>query len=100
MFGVIVDSETAQSVAMEYDGLLEDANVPAVSEPTEVDVRELPPPEPLQETLGTLESMDGAGLLVQINDRQPQHLFPMLEERGYAYQSTGEDPAYTAIWEE
>lgn len=84
---------------MRYDGLLDHASVPTVTDPVEVDVRELPPPEPLQETLGTLESMDGAGLLVQINDRQPQHLFPMLEERGFAYESIGDEPAYTAIWE-
>ena len=84
---------------MRYDGLLEHEGVPTGPGPVEVDVRELPPPEPLQETLGTLESMDTAGLLVQINDRQPQHLFPMLEERGFAYESTGKDPAYTAIWE-
>ncbi len=85
---------------MRYDGLLDDAAVPTDDEPTVVDVRELPPPEPLQETLSTLELMDNAAVLVQINDRAPQHLFPMLEERGYTYQTTGEDPAYTAIWTE
>ncbi len=84
---------------MRYDGLLEHESVPTGTDPVEVDVRELPPPEPLQETLGTLESMDTDGLLIQINDRQPQHLFPMLEERGFAYESTAKDPAYTAIWE-
>lgn len=83
---------------MDYDGLLEIAGVPNETDPTVIDVRDLPPPEPLQETLGTLEQMDGDGLLVQVNDRLPQHLFPMLEERGFQYESTGEDPAYTAIW--
>ncbi|MFW6458403.1 MAG: DUF2249 domain-containing protein [Halodesulfurarchaeum sp.] len=83
---------------MDYDGLLEIPGVPTEREPTVVDVRDLPPPEPLQETLGTLEGMDGKELLVQVNDRRPQHLFPMLEERGYEFESTGEDPAYTAIW--
>ena len=83
---------------MAYDGLLDKEEVPSVSEPIEIDVRDLPPPEPLQETLETLESMDSSDLLVQINDRQPQHLFPMLEERGHEYQSVGDDPAYTAIW--
>lgn len=83
---------------MDYEGLLDRDGVPSVSEPIEIDVRDLPPPEPLQETLGTLESMDSSDLLVQVNDRQPQHLFPMLDERGFAYQSVGDDPAYTAIW--
>ncbi|MDZ7850531.1 MAG: DUF2249 domain-containing protein [Halodesulfurarchaeum sp.] len=83
---------------MEYDGLLAVERVPEEREQTVIDVRELPPPEPLQETLGTLGETETDGLLVQINDRQPQHLFPMLEERGYEYESTGSDPAYTAIW--
>lgn len=85
---------------MNDDEWFDDESIPPVNEPVEVDVRDLPPPEPLQETLGTLESMDGNDVLVQINDRQPQHLFPMLEERGYAFESTGKDPAYTAIWKE
>ncbi|MFB6085846.1 MAG: DUF2249 domain-containing protein [Halodesulfurarchaeum sp.] len=83
---------------MDFEGLLEGDGVPAESDPTVVDVRDLPPPEPLQETLGTLEGMEEDGLLVQVNDRQPQHLFPMLEERGYEHESIGDDPAYTAIW--
>jgi uncharacterized protein (DUF2249 family) len=84
---------------MDVADLLEGESVPTASDPTVVDVRDLPPPEPLQETLGTLERMDSEGLLVQVNDRTPQHLFPMLEERGYEYESTGTEPAYTAIWE-
>lgn len=63
-----------------------------------LDVRELPPPKPLQETLETLEGLDEESLLVQLNDRTPQHLFPKLEERGYEFESAGEDPVATAIW--
>jgi uncharacterized protein (DUF2249 family) len=85
---------------MAYDGLLEEANIAAESERTEIDVRGLAPPEPLQETLGTLASMDDDAVLVQINDRVPQHLLPKLEARGYAHHSTGDDPVYTAIWKE
>lgn len=84
---------------MQYDGLFEGDDVPSDGEPTEVDVRDLAPPKPLQETLEALGSMDD-GVLVQVNDRVPQHLFPKLEERGYAHKSTGEDPVYTAIWQE
>lgn len=98
MFGTIVDRRDLLHQFMDYDGLLDLESVPSDREPTVVDVRDLPPPEPLQETLGTLEKMDGGELLIQINDRQPQHLFPMLEERGHEYESTGDDPAYTAIW--
>lgn len=85
---------------MRYEDRFETARFSTQTEPVEVDVRDLPPPEPLQETLGTLESMDADKILVQINDREPMHLFPMLEERGYSYECVGDDPAYTAIWME
>lgn len=85
---------------VQYDGLLEDDDVPNEGEVSEVDVRDLAPPKPLQETLQTLESMDDDGVLVQVNDRVPQHLFPKLEERGYAHKATGNDPVYTAIWQQ
>ena len=85
---------------MAYDGLLESDAVPNGADPEELDVRDLPPPEPLQKTLESLEAMADGQVLVQVNDRTPQHLFPMLEERGYSHESTGEDPVYTAIWSE
>jgi hypothetical protein len=44
--------------------------------------------------------MDPDTVLVQVNDRTPQHLFPLLEDRGYGYASAGEEPVYTAIWPE
>ncbi len=83
---------------MAFAGLLDHEGVPSGADPEELDVRDLPPPEPMQKTLERLEAMDDGQVLVQINDRTPQHLFPMLDERGYAYESTGEDPVYTAIW--
>lgn len=85
---------------MPYDGLLDHAAVPGGTEHDELDVRDLPPPEPLQKTLEHLEAMDEDTVLIQVNDRAPQHLYPMLEERGYAYETTGESPVYTAIWKE
>ena len=83
---------------MALDRLLDSDVVPDDLTPTEVDVRDLPPPEPLQETLETLESMADDEVLIQRNDRKPQHLFPMLEERGYAYHSIDTEPTLTAIW--
>lgn len=62
-----------------------------------LDVRELPPPKPLQETLEAVVDLDER-VLIQINDRTPQHLFPKLEERGLEHESMGDDPVYTAIW--
>lgn len=66
---------------------------------TRLDVRDLGPPKPLAETLETLAEMDD-GVLVQLNDRAPQHLYPKLDERGYAYETREvDDVTVTVIWE-
>lgn len=49
-----------------------------------LDVRGLEPPEPLMRTLAALESLPPGKVLVQVNVRVPQLLFPMLAERGFA----------------
>lgn len=69
--------------------------------PTErLDVREAPPPEPLQRTLERLAELDET-VLAQVNDRPPQHLYPRLEERGYVFDTVERDDAVvTAIWSE
>jgi uncharacterized protein (DUF2249 family) len=64
-----------------------------------LDARELPPPAPLQRTLEHLAGMDDRTVLVQVNDRAPQHLYPKLEERGYAYETVDlADAVGTVIW--
>ena len=78
--------------------VLDRERVPEREHVEELDVRDLPPPKPLQETLETLERLGDDAVLVQTNDRTPKHLFPKLDERGYAYESAGDGPAYTAIW--
>lgn len=50
-----------------------------------LDVRGLTPPEPLQRTLAALETLPDGAMLVQVNDRVPQFLLPLLHERGFAY---------------
>jgi len=63
-----------------------------------LDVRQLGPPKPLSETLERLAEMDG-GVLVQVNDRAPQHLYPKLDDRGYVYETTETDEAtVTVVW--
>jgi TusA-related sulfurtransferase len=49
-----------------------------------LDVRGLQPPEPLVRTLAALETLSAGQQLVQVNERVPQLLLPMLAERGYA----------------
>jgi uncharacterized protein (DUF2249 family) len=78
--------------------------VAATEAPTEwpretLDARELPPPQPLQRTLELLTELDEETVLVQSNDRAPQHLYPKLEDRGYAYETVEDDDVvWTVIW--
>ncbi len=78
---------------------LEATDAPA-DRPTEtMDVRTAPPPEPLRRTLERLAELDDRTVLVQLNDRAPQHLFPRLDDRGYRYETVDADDAVvTAIW--
>lgn len=48
-----------------------------------LDVRTLPPPEPMELTLLVLEKLPDGASLVQINERVPQFLLPILEDRGF-----------------
>ncbi len=65
--------------------------------PTErLDIRNLGPPKPLKNTLERLVELDDDTVLVQLNDRAPQHLYP---KWGYEYETTkAEDGVVTAIW--
>ncbi|KOX92050.1 hypothetical protein AMS69_16015 [Haloarcula rubripromontorii] len=68
--------------------------------PTEcLDVQSLGPPKPLKQTLELLADLDDDTVLVQFNDRAPQHLYPKLEDRGYDFESVEtEDATVTVIW--
>jgi TusA-related sulfurtransferase len=66
-----------------------------------LDVRDLPPPEPLTATLELLAETDSETVVVQTNDRAPQHLYPKLTDRGYEYDTVdAEAGVVTAIWRE
>jgi uncharacterized protein (DUF2249 family) len=66
-----------------------------------LDVRNLGPPKPLAETLERLTELDAETVLVQLNDRAPQHLYPRLDDRGYQYDTVEADDGtvVTAIWQ-
>lgn len=51
-----------------------------------LDVRRLSPPEPMELTLFVLENLPENTTLVQINERVPQFLLPILQERGFRYE--------------
>lgn len=83
---------------MQPTDVLDIEAVPDRPQSETLDVRELPPPKPLQETMETLVDLGENAVLIQVNDRTPQHLFPKLEDRGFEFESVGDDPVYTAIW--
>jgi uncharacterized protein (DUF2249 family) len=74
---------------------------PEVREPVVLDVRGLAPPEPLERTLTALAELQDGDSLLQVNDRVPAFLLPLLDERGYSYR-VGEDErgTLTTIWRE
>lgn len=53
---------------------------------TYLDVRGFSPPEPMTRTLAALDSLEPGHTLVQVNERVPQFLLPVLVERGFAYE--------------
>jgi TusA-related sulfurtransferase len=78
---------------------VEAAGAPADAPRETLDVRGLGPPKPLTETLERLVELDEETVLVQYNDRAPQHLYPKLEDRGYEYGTVETDEAVvTVIW--
>ncbi|MFB6137757.1 MAG: DUF2249 domain-containing protein [Halobacteriaceae archaeon] len=94
---------------VDADAVLARTDCPAEAPAETLDVRTLPPPQPLRETLETLADLpaatpDGApAALLQVNDRAPRHLYPRLEERGYRYETLEDgaaagDAVATVIW--
>lgn len=82
-----------------------DAAVAAAGAPTDrarevLDVRTSPPPEPLTTTLERLATLDDETVLVQLNDRAPQHLYPKLDDRGWTYATVERDAGIvTVVWQ-
>ena len=62
-------------------------------------VADAPPPEPLRATLERLPELAADVVLVQVNDRAPQHLYPRLAERGYEHDTVEVDEGVvTVVW--
>lgn len=87
-------SETATGTLSTFD-----ESVPSDREPTVIDVAASPPPKPLTRTLRVLGELGDDEVLVQVNDREPTHLYPKLDERGASYATVERDESVlTAIW--
>ena len=104
MFGVILGAvgvqETSMSTGIDVAAAVRETGAPADAPRETIDVRNLGPPKPLAETLERLPELDAETVLVQCNDRVPQHLFPKLDDRGYEYGTveTDEGTVVTTIW--
>lgn len=62
-----------------------------------LDVRELPPPEPMEMTLAVMDRMPKGVTLHQLNQRVPQFLLPLLPERGLTHKILKEEDNYVQI---
>jgi hypothetical protein len=100
MFGAMLRISESEDEVMSasVERVIEETDAPDTGPVERLDVADLGPPHPLKQTLETLADMDG-GVLVQYNDRAPQHLYPKLEDRGYVYETVEyDDSVVTVIW--
>jgi len=94
------DEVSGMTAAIDWTAELAETPAPTDRDRELIDVREMGPPDPMVETLETLPELAGNVLLVQVNDRAPQHLYPKLEDRGYEYATVEVgDAVVTGIWE-
>lgn len=65
-----------------------------------LEVRGMEPPDPLVQTLAALESLPDGHTLVQVNERVPQFLLPILAERGFVHEidDSRADCVLVRIW--
>jgi uncharacterized protein (DUF2249 family) len=56
-----------------------------------LDVKRMSPPEPMELTLAVVQKLPQGVKLVQVNERIPQFLFPMLEEQGLVHKLLSDD---------
>jgi len=89
------------STGVNVEAAVRETDVPADAPRERLDVRRLGPPEPLAKTLERLPELDAETVLVQLNDRAPQHLYPKLDDRDYEYGTVemDEGTVVTAIWQ-
>lgn len=101
MFGTTVGASRGERSPMGSNAtrVLAETAAPTDAPVERLDVRSLGPPKPLTNTLETLADLADDAVLVQDNDRAPQHLYPKLDDRGYAYETVETDDAtVTVIW--
>ncbi len=73
------------------------ADLQSIPNTTVIDVRGLEPPEPMMLTLTALETLPEGHQLVQVNERVPQFLLPILAERGFGIEIDESHPAGVVV---
>lgn len=58
------------------------------AQPIQLDARGLEPPQPMMKILEALATLSAGQCLAAHTDRQPMLLYPMLEQRGFTYETT------------
>jgi len=94
-------SETPLDPALEaaMESAIESSAAPTDRPVETLDARDLPPPQPLSQSLELLVELDDEVILLQRNDRAPQHLYPKLADRGYEYETIERDEeTLTVVW--
>jgi uncharacterized protein (DUF2249 family) len=85
---IFVAAPANPSVASAGKKLGEEIGAPKVwqdGEESHIDVRGLPPPQPLYAVLSLLEEISGQGPVILHHEREPLLLYPELEERGWKW---------------
>ncbi len=105
MFGEIAGTLPAQvnnmAVTDPEAEVRAELDLPSGALTEQLEVRGLGPPGPLRETLETLSEPDEDTVLIQLNERAPQHLYPKLTDRGYEFGTVErDDVTITAIWKQ
>ncbi|MCL4767203.1 MAG: DUF2249 domain-containing protein [Hyphomicrobiaceae bacterium] len=59
---------------------------------THIDVRGLPPPEPMVAVIALIERPETGDIIIVHLEREPVFLFPELDERGWSYEPIPGDP--------
>ncbi|QLH83078.1 DUF2249 domain-containing protein [Halosimplex pelagicum] len=87
------------STGLNVESIVAETGAPSEAPRETLDVRDLGPPKPLANTLERLVELDDGTVLVQLNDRAPQHLYPKLDDRGYEYATVERDGVtVTTVW--
>lgn len=57
-----------------------------------LDLRGLPPPEPMEQILAAIATLSAGAALLATTSREPRPLLPILGERGYAWRIEHNEP--------